>query len=506
MRARTLVVVCAIASILALPGAQAAIPGCADPAAPGGEWRQAGGDVSGARNQTQNTALDAATVRDVAPAWVFDTAAAINGGGIQNTPTVADGCVFLSTATGWVFALNADDGKLVWNTKLNGSQAGSLQGGVITGSPAVENGLVYVAVSTYYKDATEGPRVVALHEDTGLVAWDSMVMDPAIAKPEYETTVISAPVVWNGVLFQGIMASEAESGARGGYAIFDAITGERLVQDWTITDEEYEHGYRGASIWCTAAVDVETGYAYACGGNPASKRIEARYSNALLKIDLDRTRATFGEIVDSYKGNPDNYYPGLERQPVCDMFGEDINVVWSLACLQLDLDFGASPNVFKAETADGHVVTLVGALQKSGIYHAVFADNMSHAWTSIVGLPAATFNASSAAVDGANVYVAGTPPSQVVALSNGRGRYQWVTPIGTGPTHFQPVTTSNGVVYTMDNIGTLTMIDASNGVPISRWPLSMDTGANATSASSQGVSVARNTIYAASAGFVVAYR
>ena len=513
MTARKLLIGLATLSMAVLP-AYAAPTGhtCAPAAHPGGEWPTAGGNIANHRNQPAETVLNAGTVGNVAKAWVFDTAGA---GTLQNTPVVADGCVFIATSTGWVIAVNADDGLPVWQTALPGNPAGSLVGGVITGSPTVADGTVYVATSERHH-----PRVVALNQADGAVKWSIEVLDPAKrpgADPNksFENTVVSAPVVWNGLLFQGIMADEASANARGGYAILDladtpALSADPdarlIVQDWTITDDEWDAGYSGASIWCTAAVDAATGYAYACGGNPASKQVEARNANALLKIDMDRTRSTFGQIVDAYKGETDQYYPGLDRQPACDEV--PTTAVWSPTCAQLDLDFGASPSLF----TDSIGRTLLGDLQKSGVFHAVYADNMQRAWTSIVATPGVTFNAASPAVDtvsgadGGMVFANGSPPGHMVALTKAHGRYRWVAPVGPGPTQFQPVSVANGVAYSMNNFGDLTAVDTALGAIVMRRNIALDTGAYAGDLSSQGVSIARNTIYAASGQFVVAYR
>jgi outer membrane protein assembly factor BamB len=450
---------------------------------------------------------DVSAVANVAKAWSFDvSSAAATGvlggtGSLSSTPVVADGCVYLSTASGFVLALNADTGERLWTSaRLPGSSAGSLVGGVITGSPTVQNGKVYVGVSRQ-----NSPFVAALDQATGAVLWMAPVLDPAKFDPAYRTTIVSAPVVWNGVLFQGIMADENSAGARGGYAILDAETGALLDQEYTVSDAEYAAGFRGASIWCSAAVDAETGYAYACGGNPASKQKEARYANSLLKIDITPGRATFGKIVAAYKGNYDQYYPGLDRQPACDQV--PTTLVWSPTCAQLDLDFGASPSLFTIDVA-GQPVKVVGDLQKAGIYHAVFADNMQLAWNAVVGTPGPVYNAGSPAVDGTNVYTAASLPGQVWGLSKDRGRVRWVTPLPTGaPMWFESTSTSNGVVYAIDNSGTVHMLDAATGLPVKELNVGVDAAGQPTaSTSSHGVSIARNTIFAAAGAYVVAYR
>ena len=66
-------------------------------------------------------------------------------------------------------------------------------------------------------------------------------------------------------------------------------------------------------------------------------------------------------------------------------------------CGQLDLDFGASANLFRA--SDG--TELVGDLQKSGVYHVADAAIMKPAWTALVGASCEVCNAASTAVSGA---------------------------------------------------------------------------------------------------------
>lgn len=485
----------------------AASPGpgaCAAADHAGGEWRSYGGNVQNHRSQPLENKLNPSTAANVAKKWSFDAAntgqsGVLSGGTFQNTPVVADGCVYLASNTGFVFALNADTGERVWSSvKMSGSPAGQLVGGVITGSPLVANGLVYVGVSQL-----NAPKVVALDQHTGDIRWSRSILDPAKHSNDYKTTTVSGPVLINGMIFQGIMGDENSPGSRGGYAFLDALTGDLMAQEWTISDDEYAHGYRGASVWCTAAADPETNTVYACGGNPASKQQEARYANSLLKIDANKTSPTFAKITAAYKGNYDQYYPGLDRQPACDQV--PTTLVWSPTCAQLDLDFGASPNLFTIQV-NGKPVKVVGDLQKSGIYHTVFADNMQLAWTAVVGAPGPTWNAASPAVGADNVFVAATPPGQMWGLSKDRGRYRWTTPLVTGaPLYFESVSTANGVVYSVDNSGVLHILDAATGVPVKEIPMAADVAWPISSQSSHGVAIARNTIYAAAGSYVVAY-
>lgn len=505
----------------------AAWESCAPASHPGGDWRGYGHDLSNTRSQPNETVINAGNAGNLAAVFVLDSATLkqpngtpiLSAGSFTNTPVIADGCMYLGSNTGWVIAVNADtgpgpNGQVVWATRVPSGGSQSLLGAYIVGSVAVGGGKVFVGVHDPGK-----PYVAAYDQATGALLWQRQVEGTAAGYPQKNALINASPVFYTsgGVdhIFQGFAGSEggettvpavvpAPGGeiARGGFAIVRASDGVMLRHTYTIDEAEWAAGYRGASVWCSAAVDEASGYIYACGGNPASRKLESKHSNALLRIDGDPSRPTFGAIVDSYKGDTDQYYPGLDRQPACDMFGDQlIYAAWSVTCLQLDLDFGASPNLF----VDSLGRLVVGALQKSGVYHAAFAETMSRSWTTIVGAPCFACNASSTAIDGDNIYAVGTPPGAMVSLTQNGGRYRWASPIGGG-THFQSVSTANGVAYTMDNSGSLIAFDTATGLQVLRRPLALDTGKSASAAESAGVAIARNTVYATSASMVVAYR
>ncbi|MGH2729706.1 MAG: PQQ-binding-like beta-propeller repeat protein [Actinomycetota bacterium] len=491
--------------------------GCARADHPGGEWTSYGHDLSNTRSQPLEKKIDPSNAATLEPRWVFDTGShedVADGGGFQNTPVVADGCLYAATSTGWVFALNPDNGKRVWATQLVGEGGGALIGGVIVGSPTVVKGTVFLAVSR-----PGAPYVAALDQQTGEILWKSTVM----TTKKFTAVFNAPPIVFHGMIFQGWLGVEGSGPTRGGYAILDASRdcdarpnvncarpqagadgGAILETRWTISDKEYEKGYHGASIWCSAAVDTAEMYVYACGGNPHSEGKEARYANSLLKIDGDPTRPTFGDIVDHYKGRNDQYVSGADRQAVCDNFGEEtVVLVWSLGCLMLDLDFGASPNLFRDRS--GRLV--VGDLQKAGVYHAVYTDHMAPAWQTTISAPCFSCNATSGAYANGRVFTVGSPIGHLVGIgTEGRqeGRLQWAYPTNDG-IHYQSVSTANGVVYVVDSLGNLNMVDAKTGLPLMRRPMSVDVGQLTPDVASQGVAIARNQVFAANGQFIVAY-
>ena len=76
-----------------------------------------GHDFANTRHQHRERAISPGDVAELAPAWTFSTVDAGGEGDITGTPVVADGCVYVATNRGWVFALNADTGELVWKAQ-----------------------------------------------------------------------------------------------------------------------------------------------------------------------------------------------------------------------------------------------------------------------------------------------------------------------------------------------------------------------------------------------------
>ncbi len=468
---------------------------------PGGDWPAYGRDLVNSRTQHDETTIGAAEAARLVPAWTFSSAAHGDRGAFHSTPAVVDGCAFIGSADGGVFAVDADTGALVWQAHEAVDDAGL--GGVFVGAPVVSDGRVILLVNR-----VGGPYAVAYDEHTGALLWRS---DPVAT---YEGSYTNAsPAVYDGLVFFGISAEEGNVAEQGGFALLDARSGRIVKVTETIPEADQARGYAGGSIWSsTPAIDAATGFAYAGTGNPFSKRVEHPYTNAIVKVDLRRGSRTFGEIVDHYKGNIDQFSDLLKdaSQPTCDAIGEHPNLQLMLGnsagCLQLDLDFGAAPNLFR--TSDGRL--LVGELQKSGVYHAASADTMDRAWTATMGLSCAACNAASTAFDGSRILGVGTPGGVLEALGADAGALQWASPLADG-VHYQSISSANGVTYAVDGNSVFSAFDSATGAPLLKRPTTLDTAGDPVNFSSAGIAIANHTVYTAlgsggSGGFIVAYR
>lgn len=467
---------------------------CAEPG-PGGDWPVYGRDLTNTRSQEQEKSIDADNVGSLTPKWTFSAAAAGGDGTFESTPMVSEGCVYIGSQTGSVFAINADSGKLVWKKKLPSTVT----------TLTVANGRVFADVSR-----AGGPFMVALDQFSGKVLWESK---PLTKMKGSDTT--GSPTAFGDMVATGTscVGAELESGdarlaCRGSFVILDQGTGEILSIGYGIPDRDFKRGYAGGSMWSAPAIDMDTGYAYEGAGNPFSAREHAR-TNALLKIDIDPSRKTFGQVVDSYKATGEQYLPALGTyKPACDASGHNVGV-----CEAPDLDMAMAPNIFYDSTGK----KLVGDGQSSGIWHAVTADTMEYVWMTLTGPPFAGARSGGSAYDGKRILASGGTPGQLWALERDRGEPEWVTATA-GANNFTTVAHANGVVYTPSGGGfggsppgaaLLLAFDAKTGDPLLARPLSADILEPAIPVQAGGVSIAYNTIFTpvngATGGYLVAY-
>lgn len=493
-RVRLPAVLAACALLAAAAPAAARAAACDEPPPASGEWPSYGHDLSNSRTQPHGTAIGRANVAALRPAWIHSAEEAIN-----NTPIVTGGCVFVASSDAVVTARDADDGSEVWTTRLPLDTPAF--GGGLVGSPAVTADSVLAAVNERGR-----PYLAALDRATGALRWTTVIDD------QPRSGINASVVVHDGLAFVGFFgAAGPESRERGGFALVDAATGEIVRKTFTIDDESFERGYYGAGIWSTAAIDTAAGFAYAGTSNPHSAQREHARANSLVKVDLRRASPTFGRIVAHYKGRRESYVEppppapdaDLAANPACEA-KPDVYYAgqFSATCVQLDVDFGASPNLFR--DAGGEL--RLGGLQKAGVYHAVDPGDMSPAWERVVGVPCFACNAASPAASGGHAYVAAGPPGQLFALDGRDGAPRWAGHL-TGALTYNPVSVANGLVYTVDSGGFLDVFDAATGLQVAKRRLEADTGERMSAAStSSGVAIAHDTVFVAAARHVIALR
>ncbi len=401
---------------------------------------------------------------------------------------MAGGCVYVASNQGWAFAINAETGVTVWAVDLPGT-------GVVNSSMDVAGKRVFAFVSK-----VGAPYVVALDRINGEVLWRTVVDRQAGAD------AFSSPVAYDGLVFVGVSgdaAQHADESQRnqfhGSFVLLDERDGSIIAKTWTIPERDWKEGFAGATVTAVPAIDERKRYAYVGTGSSFRPQKEHANANAILKIDLDRRRPSFGEIIDSYKGDTfDDFLPGFRDLPCYDLpipppppivpTGRGIG-----ACGDIDLDFAASPNLFRL--AGGRLV--IGSSQKSGGYHLVDGTSMKRVWRASWGMPQ-PFGGVSTAFDGEAIYGGAAPPGYLFSLEPDDGSLRWAAPVGDGAHYGHPVASSKGVVFTVDLKGFLDAYDAATGAVLLHRPIALgaDTGADPT-LSFGGVSIARDTVYVA---------
>ena len=141
--------------------------------------------------------------------------------GVEATPIVVGGVMYVTGPWSTVYALDARTGRELWmyDPKVPGEKAAHACCDVVNRGVAVHEGRVYVG--------TLDGRLVALDAKTGRERWSQRTF------PIEETrTITGAPRVANGVVVIG--HGGAEYGVRGFVAGYDARTGQRRWRFYTV--------------------------------------------------------------------------------------------------------------------------------------------------------------------------------------------------------------------------------------------------------------------------------
>lgn len=239
-----------------------------------------------------------ANVADLHPVWVFATGG--ENRGLEATPLIRDGVLFVSADGSRVFAIDARTGELKWSydPKIPNEAERVFCCGSINRGVALYQDLVYIG--------TMDARLVALDMETGIPRWETQVID---WRQGYSIT--GAPLVVKDMVLTGVAGGEF--GIRGFVRAFDAQSGELRWTAYTIPapgepgnetwpGDTWKHG--GAPTWTTGVYDPELELVYWNTGNAAPWNCQVRkgdnqWSAATIAIDADS-----GEIAWGFQYTP----------------------------------------------------------------------------------------------------------------------------------------------------------------------------------------------------------
>ena len=254
--------------------------------------------------------IDTDTIGDLGLAWYFDVP---TQRGMEATPIVVDGRMYVSGSWSIVYALDAATGEELWrhDPQVPKSWAQYACCDVVNRGVAVWEDSVFVGTIDGY--------LVAIAAATGEERWR---VDTINRKPPY--TITGAPRVVNGLVFIG--NGGADYGVRGYVSAYDAATGELRWRFYTVpgnpeegfenevleeaaqtwTGEWWKYG-GGGTVWDSMAYDAELDLLYIGVGNgsPWVQRIRSpEGGDNLFLSSIVALRAATGEYVWHYQTTP----------------------------------------------------------------------------------------------------------------------------------------------------------------------------------------------------------
>ena len=258
--------------------------------------------------------INAGNVKDLKVAWTIALGGVEGGGiwthgGLEGTPLVEDGFMYVTDGWGSVYKIDAHggQGKLVWkmNPKTDHDWAGAVA------CCGVDNRGVALWGSMVISHTLDG-RLIATNKDTGDIAWQRQVADP-----DKGEVVTGAPLVVNNMAITGVAG--AEYGIRGWIAATDLNTHKEVWRTYTIpaAGEPGAETWKnkgtaangGGSTWVTGSYDPQTNTLYWGVGNPGPDwDNEARpgdnlYTDSTLALDADT-----GKLKWYYQHTPNDAY------------------------------------------------------------------------------------------------------------------------------------------------------------------------------------------------------
>jgi quinohemoprotein ethanol dehydrogenase len=193
--------------------------------------------------------INTSNAKDLGLVWSYDLESTR---GVEATPLVVDGVMYVSASWSVVHAVDVRSGKRLWTYDPKVPREGGYRGccDVVNRGVALYQGKVFVA-------SFDG-RLIALDAGTGRRVWER----DTIVDHKRSYTITGAPRVFNGKVIIG--NGGAEYGVRGYITAYDADTGEQKWRWFTVPGDpskpfEDESMERAAKTWDPAGKWWEAG-------------------------------------------------------------------------------------------------------------------------------------------------------------------------------------------------------------------------------------------------------
>lgn len=315
------------------------------------DWNGWGQDPGNSRYQP-NPGFAAADVPKLKLKWAFgfpkETVAFAQ-------PTVAGGRVFIGSASGTVYSLDASTGCIYWSYKAGASVRNAVSLGRAGGRYAA-----------YFGDTRAFAH--AVDAETGKPLWKVKVDDHPVAR------VTGSPSFYNGRLYVPVSSIEEASAMspqyecckfRGSVVALDGETGKQIWKSYSVLDpakpikksstEAQLYGPAGAAIWSSPTIDAKRKLVYAATGNSYTD-IDINTSDAVLAFEMETGKLAWVSQVQP----KDNFTMACGTAGIAN-------------CPEgrgPDYDFGTSPALRSID--GGKEILVVG--QKSGVIYGLDPD------------------------------------------------------------------------------------------------------------------------------------
>ena len=288
------------------------------------DWPSYGLDYAETRFSRLNQ-ITVANVEKLGLVWSYNLE---SRRGVEATPVVVDGIMYVSASWSVVHAIDTRTGQRLWVYDPEVPKEAGYKGccDVVNRGVALYKGKVFVG--------TYDGRLVALDAATGKVAW----MKDTIIDRTRSYTITGAPRVYKGKVIIG--NGGAEYGVRGYVTAYDADTGEqkwrwfcvpgdpskpfedesmaRAAKTWDPSGKYWESG-GGGTAWDTMTFDPALNLMYVGTGNGSpwarSKRSPAGGDNLYLASIVALNPDT-GKYVWHYQETPGDNWDFTSTQPM----------------------------------------------------------------------------------------------------------------------------------------------------------------------------------------------
>ena len=326
-------------------------PAMSDPAA-GPAWNGWGNDNSNTRFQSGAAArLTASDVPKLKLKWAFGFP---TGESSNSQPTVVAGRVFAGSDNGFIYSLDARTGCVYWSFEGGSIVRGSLTVAAVNAQDA--------RYAVFYGDGHA--NILAVNAQDGRMLWKTKVDSHVVAR------ITAGLRVYNGKVFVPVSSSEEFSSgtpdypcctSRGSLVALDANTGKIVWKTWVVPGDLHPtkiqsngvvlYAPGGGGVWNAPTIDPVRNAVYISTGD-ATTAPAPKTTDGVMALDMDS-----GKVLWSYQADQNDVYMGG-----CN------GAVKSEACpspMGPDLDIGNSailktlPNgkrVLLVGTKQGHII------------------------------------------------------------------------------------------------------------------------------------------------------